>query len=166
MVGLSIVLENQKHGDDYDGNYFNKSPQVISKATMILNNHHQQRHHHKPSSSPPSPPPTKTFPVPMFLQQCFLCKQTLLPGKDIYMYKGDRGFCSVECRCRQIFMDEEESLKKDNCSFAAMKVKPTSAASSSSSSSSSTSASRHHHNHHNHNNHRKGTRNGAGGFVY
>ncbi|KAK0607807.1 hypothetical protein LWI29_020864 [Acer saccharum] len=160
MVGLSIVLENQKHGGDYGGNYFNKSPQVISKATMILNNN-QQRRYHKPSFTPPSPPSTTTFPVPIFLQQCFLCKQTLLPGKDIYMYKGDRGFCSVECRCRQIFMDEEESLKKDNCSFAAMKAKPTSA--SSSSSSSSTSASRHHHNH---NNHRKGTRNGAGGFVY
>ncbi|KAK3189432.1 hypothetical protein Dsin_028993 [Dipteronia sinensis] len=154
MVGLSIVLESQKHGGGCGVNF--KSPQVISKATMILNNHH-----HKHSSSSPSPPSTTTFPVPIFLQQCFLCKQTLLPGKDIYMYKGDRGFCSVECRCRQIFMDEEESLKKDNCSVAAMKVKPTSASSaSSSSSSSSTSASRHHHNH------RKGTRNGAGGFVY
>ncbi|KAL5782265.1 hypothetical protein ACOSP7_007294 [Xanthoceras sorbifolium] len=152
MVGLSIVLESQKHG----GGFNKKSPQVISKATMINNNHH---HHYQPSYPPPLPPySSATFPVPIFLQQCFLCKQTLLPGKDIYMYKGDRGFCSVECRCRQIFMDEEESLKKENCSFAAMKGKPTSA---SSSPSSSTSASRHHHH-----NHRKGTRNRAGGFVY
>lgn len=63
--------------------------------------------------------------------------------------RGDRAFCSVECRCRQIFMDEEESLHKDHCSLAAMK--PTSSSSSSSSSSAR--------------NHRKGTRNRAGGFV-
>ncbi|KAK9192705.1 hypothetical protein WN944_003398 [Citrus x changshan-huyou] len=49
----------------------------------------------------------------------------------------------------QIFMDEEENLKKENCSFAAMKPRSTSSAAS-------TSASRH----------RKGTRNGADGFVY
>ena len=60
--------------------------------------------------------------------------------------RGDRAFCSVECRCRQIFMDEEESILKDNCSLAA--IKPTSSSSSSSSS-----------------RHRKGTRNQAGGFA-
>ncbi|KAK3200186.1 hypothetical protein Dsin_023601 [Dipteronia sinensis] len=119
-----------------------------------MNNHH---HHHKHSSSSPSPPSITTFPAPIFSRQCFLCKQTLLPGRDIYMYKGDICFCSMECR--QIFMDEEESLEKYNCSVATMKVNPTSA-SSASSSSSSTSASRHRHNY------RKGTRNGAGGFVY
>nr|GME05505.1 Zf-FLZ domain containing protein [Ipomoea batatas] len=43
--------------------------------------------------------------------------------------RGDRGFCSVECRCRQIGMDEEgqaaatkaPSSKRDQCSLAAMK---------------------------------------------
>lgn len=78
MVGLSIVLENQKHGG-----FNKKSPQVINKATMIIN--------HKPSFSSSSSSDTanshSTFPVPTFLQHCFLCKQTLLPGKDIYMYK-------------------------------------------------------------------------------
>ncbi|KAK8365518.1 hypothetical protein V6Z12_A02G060100 [Gossypium hirsutum] len=69
--------------------------------------------------------------VPAFLEQCYLCKQKLLPAEDIYMYKGDKGFCSVECRCRQILMDEEEILKKANCSLAAMKP-PSSSASSSS----------------------------------
>ncbi|KAK7861066.1 hypothetical protein CFP56_024251 [Quercus suber] len=69
-------------------------------------------------------------------------------GLFYFMIKGDRAFCSVECRCRQILMDEEESLHKDHCSLAAMK--PTSSSSSSSSSA---------------RNHRKGTRNRAGGFV-
>ncbi|KAJ0034464.1 hypothetical protein Pint_24482 [Pistacia integerrima] len=130
MVGLSIVLENQKTGSSSK-----KSPQVINKATMNINN--------KLFTSSQS-----TFPVPTFLQRCFLCQQPLLPGKDIYMYKGESAFCSVECRCRQIFMDEEDSIKKENCSLAAMK--PTS--------SSSASGSR-----------RKGNRNrggGGGGFAY
>ncbi|KAG1326232.1 putative FCS-Like Zinc finger 15-like [Cocos nucifera] len=34
------------------------------------------------------------------------------------MYRGDRAFCSVECRCKQICMDEE-SGRRDNCSLAA-----------------------------------------------
>lgn len=66
--------------------------------------------------------------------------------------RGDRGFCSVECRYRQIFMDEEESLRQEKqCSMAAMK--PTSASSSSSSSSAAS-------------NQRKGTRNRGSGFAY
>ncbi|GMI70294.1 hypothetical protein HRI_000698700 [Hibiscus trionum] len=93
MVGLSIVLENQNSGNIIG----KKSSQLISKTTMFSSS---QLNH--PSS------------LPSFLEHCFLCKQKLLPGKDIYMYKGDRGFCSVECRCRQIFMDEEECLNKEN----------------------------------------------------
>ncbi|KAL5541886.1 hypothetical protein UlMin_009596 [Ulmus minor] len=139
MVGLSIVLEGQKSG-------FSKkiNPQVINKTTMIVN---------KPSCSSDFSLYNKNFssvsPVlaPTFLDQCFLCRQKLLPGKDIYMYKGDRAFCSVECRCRQIFMDEEESIRSENCSLAA--YKPTAAASSSSSSS----------------RHNKSSRNRAGRFA-
>ncbi|KAH7513387.1 FCS-Like Zinc finger 15 [Ziziphus jujuba] len=147
MVGLSVVLESQK------SSVSKKIPQVINKTTMMISNS-------KPSSSSSSTMPPLSYPqrnfsqtsslTPTFLDQCFLCNQKLLPGKDIYMYRGDRAFCSVECRCRQIFMDEEESIRKDNCSLAA--IKP----SSSSSSSSSSSASRH----------RKGNRNRAGGFAY
>lgn len=60
--------------------------------------------------SPPSSPP-KCNNAPGFLQDdflsaCYLCKRHLSPGKDIYMYRGDRAFCSVECRCQQILMDE------------------------------------------------------------
>ncbi|XVE82169.1 hypothetical protein DITRI_Ditri15bG0125200 [Diplodiscus trichospermus] len=151
MVGLSVVLENQKSGTNC----------IISKTTMSIN-------HSSSSSSKASSSCSGCFllssrsnsqlnnAVPAFLEQCFLCKQKLLPGKDIYMYKGDSAFCSVECRCRQIFMDEEESLKKENCSLAAMKPSASSVSSSSSSSSSS-STSRHS---------RKASRNRAGGFTY
>ncbi|WVZ12160.1 hypothetical protein V8G54_016690 [Vigna mungo] len=119
MVGLSVVLEVQKPCIN------KKTPQVINKTTILSTTTHR-----KPAL-PPSP-----FQSPTFLDQCFLCGKKLSPGKDIYMYKGDRAFCSVECRCKQIFWDEEEAVKEEKCSLAAMR--PTS------SSYSSSSSSRHH----------------------
>lgn len=47
------------------------------------------------------------FPLADFLSACYLCKRQLSHGKDIYMYRGDKAFCSVECRCEQILMDEQ-----------------------------------------------------------
>ncbi|KAL1548469.1 FCS-Like Zinc finger 15 isoform X1 [Salvia divinorum] len=82
MVGLSVILESCRDLSE------RRSPQILSKGAMII----------KPFS-----------PASGFLENCFLCRHKLLPGKDIFMYKGDRAFCSVECRYRQIFMDEEES---------------------------------------------------------
>ncbi|XP_047155680.1 FCS-Like Zinc finger 15-like [Vigna umbellata] len=113
MLGLSVVLEAQK------GNASKKTPQVISKTTVL-----SSMNKHSPSAANASQH------SPTFLHQCFLCRKRLLPGKDIYMYKGDRAFCSVECRCKQIFMDEEESFEKDKFFLTAMS--PTSSASSSS----------------------------------
>ncbi|XP_047982955.1 FCS-Like Zinc finger 15-like [Salvia hispanica] len=80
--------------------YRDRSPQILSKAAMNMII--------KPNSSG-------------FLDNCFLCRRKLLPGNDTFMYKGDRAFCSVECRCRQIFMDEEESActLEYTCSAAA-----------------------------------------------
>jgi len=40
-----------------------------------------------------------------FLNSCHLCMKNL-DGKDIYMYRGDKAFCSTECRYRQIVADE------------------------------------------------------------
>ncbi|XP_054779867.1 FCS-Like Zinc finger 17-like [Prosopis cineraria] len=45
-----------------------------------------------------------------YLKTCNLCNKKLSPDKDIYMYRGDEGFCSVECRNRQIVMDEMKEL--------------------------------------------------------
>ncbi|KAK8692894.1 hypothetical protein V6N13_070497 [Hibiscus sabdariffa] len=41
---------------------------------------------------------------PHFLNACFLCKKPLGGNKDIFI--GDTPFCSEECRCKQIEMDE------------------------------------------------------------
>ncbi|XP_068304107.1 FCS-Like Zinc finger 5-like [Pyrus communis] len=50
-----------------------------------------------------------------FLKACGLCKRRLIPGRDIYMYRGDTAFCSLECRQQQINLDE----RKDKCSSTA-----------------------------------------------
>ncbi|KAL2457367.1 hypothetical protein Fot_30467 [Forsythia ovata] len=56
-----------------------------------------------------------------YLKSCFLCNKHLSLDKEVYMYKGDQGFCSVECRSRQMYMDEmkeiEISTKKVLASF-------------------------------------------------
>nr|GLL20285.1 uncharacterized protein LOC109146813 [Ipomoea trifida]GMC61308.1 FCS-Like Zinc finger 10-like [Ipomoea batatas]GMC71140.1 FCS-Like Zinc finger 10-like [Ipomoea batatas]GMD25759.1 FCS-Like Zinc finger 10-like [Ipomoea batatas] len=53
---------------------------------------------------------TAAFKAADFLSSCFLCKK-LLHGLDIFMYRGETAFCSVECRCKQISMDEH----KESC---------------------------------------------------
>ncbi|KAI3773262.1 hypothetical protein L1987_47787 [Smallanthus sonchifolius] len=45
---------------------------------------------------------------PCFLKSCFLCHKHLSFNKDVYMYRGDQGFCSEECRSRQIYIDDIE----------------------------------------------------------
>ncbi|KAL8488260.1 hypothetical protein ACS0TY_024053 [Phlomoides rotata] len=42
-----------------------------------------------------------------FLSSCFLCEK-MLHGLDVFMYRGDTAFCSVECRYRQISIDEQQ----------------------------------------------------------
>ncbi|KAL6956973.1 hypothetical protein U1Q18_039468 [Sarracenia purpurea var. burkii] len=50
-----------------------------------------------------------------FLRTCGLCRRRLAPGRDIYMYRGDTAFCSLECREQQMKHDE----KKEKCPVTA-----------------------------------------------
>ncbi|KAK4266068.1 hypothetical protein QN277_027041 [Acacia crassicarpa] len=50
------------------------------------------------------------YPTSDFLSSCHLCRKKL-HGKDIYMYRGEKAFCSPECRSSQIMMDE----RKEQC---------------------------------------------------
>ncbi|MCD7454623.1 hypothetical protein HAX54_025369 [Datura stramonium] len=101
MVGLSVVLE----GDEEIGGIKRNmtcSPsfsQIVNKTSVTI----------KPFAANIIP---KEKTICGFLESCFLCKKKLLPDRDIYMYKGDVPFCSVECRSRQIFMDEQETINK------------------------------------------------------
>lgn len=39
---------------------------------------------------------------------CYFCKKRLEEGEDIYIYRGDKAFCSFECRAEEIFAEESE----------------------------------------------------------
>lgn len=53
------------------------------------------------------------YPDSDFLSSCHFCRKKL-NGKDIYMYRGEKGFCSTECRNREI-AKEEEKQRENNC---------------------------------------------------
>ncbi|MQL74235.1 hypothetical protein Taro_006610 [Colocasia esculenta] len=46
------------------------------------------------------------FPSEDFLNVCYSCKKKL-DGEDIYMYRGEKAFCSCSCRSREIMIEEE-----------------------------------------------------------
>ncbi|KAK3017881.1 hypothetical protein RJ639_004685 [Escallonia herrerae] len=48
-----------------------------------------------------------------FLSCCYLCKKKL-HGLDIFMYRGEKAFCSAECRCKQISIDERKEKKRSS----------------------------------------------------
>lgn len=54
-----------------------------------------------------------SYPSESFLSFCYNCKKNLGQGKDIYMYRGDKAFCSSECRFKEI-MSEEGIEKSDD----------------------------------------------------
>ncbi|KAG6721922.1 hypothetical protein I3843_03G135500 [Carya illinoinensis] len=56
-----------------------------------------------------------------FLHTCGLCKRRLAPGRDIYMYRGDTAFCSLECREQQMKQDEMKEKKEKYCTGASKK---------------------------------------------
>ncbi|KAG8376333.1 hypothetical protein BUALT_Bualt09G0052300 [Buddleja alternifolia] len=51
------------------------------------------------------------FTIADFLSSCFLC-QKMLHGLDIFMYRGEKAFCSTECRHRQISIDEKKEMRR------------------------------------------------------
>ncbi|KAG2729156.1 hypothetical protein I3843_01G231400 [Carya illinoinensis] len=39
---------------------------------------------------------------------CYTCKKRLEEGEDIFIYRGEKAFCSFECRAEAIFAEESE----------------------------------------------------------
>ncbi|RID56090.1 hypothetical protein BRARA_G03314 [Brassica rapa] len=73
---------------------------------------YDDRRRHKPVVQPPVIKRRVNRDNPTeFLSSCCLCKKRL-QGKDIYMYKGEMGFCSAECRSVQIMNDERKEQSK------------------------------------------------------
>ncbi|KAL5852745.1 hypothetical protein ACOSQ3_007863 [Xanthoceras sorbifolium] len=51
-----------------------------------------------------------SYPSETFLSFCYSCKKNIGHGKDIYMYRGEKAFCSHECRYQEMML--EEGLEK------------------------------------------------------
>ncbi|CAF1805278.1 hypothetical protein Bca4012_028803 [Brassica carinata] len=49
---------------------------------------------------------------PHFLESCSLCRKHLGRNSDIFMYRGDKAFCSNECREEQIESDEAKEKSR------------------------------------------------------
>ncbi|XP_055809075.1 protein INCREASED RESISTANCE TO MYZUS PERSICAE 1-like [Solanum dulcamara] len=47
-----------------------------------------------------------------FLTTCGLCNRRLPPSRDIYMYRGDTAFCSMECREKHMKKDKRKEKSK------------------------------------------------------
>lgn len=44
-------------------------------------------------------------PFESFVSFCNTCKKNLGEGSDIFMYRGEKAFCSEECRCQEMVLD-------------------------------------------------------------
>ncbi|CAI0429057.1 unnamed protein product [Linum tenue] len=91
--GGSHDINNKTVDQTVDNHYL---ASMVSPRNSLMN-HHNNPHHHLRSVSLES--------TAHFLRTCGLCQRRLAPSNDIYMYRGDTGFCSLECR--------EEQMKKD-----------------------------------------------------
>ncbi|KAJ7966086.1 DUF581 domain-containing protein [Quillaja saponaria] len=49
-----------------------------------------------------------------FLRICYNCDKKLEEGKDIYIYRGEKAFCSLTCRALEIMIDEELEKSKQS----------------------------------------------------
>ncbi|KAL3040145.1 hypothetical protein AAZX31_01G222300 [Glycine max] len=51
-------------------------------------------------------PPHISYPSESFMSFCFYCNKNLGQDMDIYMYRGERAFCSRECRNQGMLLEE------------------------------------------------------------
>ncbi|KAL6330835.1 hypothetical protein AAG906_009263 [Vitis piasezkii] len=86
--------------------------------TRVYFDGHETTAFHKHESPARFSDDMQAFPTSDFLSSCHLCRKNL-HGKDIYMYRGEKAFCSNECRSRQIVMDERKEQCRSEASRSA-----------------------------------------------
>ncbi|PIN09011.1 hypothetical protein CDL12_18404 [Handroanthus impetiginosus] len=55
-----------------------------------------------------------TSPSANFLNFCHNCREILGQDKDIYMYRGEKAFCSHECRCQEMCFEGIKNPEMDD----------------------------------------------------
>ncbi|KAL3507891.1 hypothetical protein ACH5RR_033273 [Cinchona calisaya] len=53
-----------------------------------------------------------SYPSENFLSFCYNCKKNLGQGKDIYMFRGEKAFCSSECRDKEMMLEERMEISE------------------------------------------------------
>nr|GMD12142.1 protein MARD1 [Ipomoea batatas] len=74
---------------------------VVESCCGVMKLSEVRRENSSSSSSPATSPPLS------FLRFCHGCEVNLGGGKDIYMYRGERAFCSEECRSQEMGLEME-----------------------------------------------------------
>ncbi|XP_057438644.1 protein MARD1 [Lotus japonicus] len=74
------------------------------RTTHIFNNSIVESYYSLPPDSPSSSSSVN------FLSFCYTCKKHLEQTKDIFIYGGEKAFCSRECRHREMVLDGVECL--------------------------------------------------------
>ncbi|KAK8641805.1 hypothetical protein V6N13_011178 [Hibiscus sabdariffa] len=62
------------------------------------------------------------YPSHEYLSFCYTCKKKLEKGEDIYMYRGEKAFCSLGCRSEEIFAKEEMERTCNNSSNGSVEL--------------------------------------------
>ncbi|OEL19624.1 hypothetical protein BAE44_0019356 [Dichanthelium oligosanthes] len=94
VVGLQILVHHQHHHHHH--HHHHSHDRHAHAATIVL----------KQMVRPRAAASSRHAVSCSFLKACSLCRRDLSPTKDVYMYRGDQGFCSEECRWQQILVDE------------------------------------------------------------
>ncbi|KAL6846186.1 hypothetical protein ACP4OV_023634 [Aristida adscensionis] len=92
VVGLQILVHHRHHDARGAAAAAARSHHIVMKQ-MVLPPAAAARHR-------------RGHELCSFLRACSHCRSELSPDKDVYMYRGDQGFCSEECRWRRILQDE------------------------------------------------------------
>ncbi|CAL9124028.1 unnamed protein product [Musa textilis] len=95
VEGLRILIHHEEQG----ANVVVKAKMMMTTTTTTWDLNSRAYH------LPKGPPRLE------LLKKCFLCRRELSPANDVYMYRGDQGFCSEECRSRQILLDERREFE-------------------------------------------------------
>ncbi|KAL5555973.1 hypothetical protein UlMin_038209 [Ulmus minor] len=127
MTGITVDLTNEGEGEPSDllDHHHGVAPPPPPPPALGVDYQNQQllsmispRNHRRNSGD--------FVETAHFLRTCGLCRRRLASGRDIYMYKGDTAFCSLECREKQMKQDE----RKEKCLAKNLDTTSTSKASS------------------------------------